>query len=148
MVEILSAARTTTGAATVSPWLGVWEWIARPVHYRMVRRLRLAAEARAVVPLQELLSPEVAVVVESTEPDAVGPRVITGRGAAATALVHGMSARPGRRIVERSVNGQAGLLVSDDGRPAALMSIDVTGRLVSVVWIRLHPEVMRRWNRV
>jgi hypothetical protein len=28
------------------------------------------------------------------------------------------------------------------------MSIDVTGRLVGVVWIRLHPEVMRRWNRV
>jgi|GEM_PF-1057506 len=150
MAEILGTAHAmrTTAAATASPWQRGWEWLTRPVHYRRVRRLRLAAEARDVAQLQTLLSPDVAVVVESREPGAVAPRVIAGRGAGATALVHGMSARRGRRVVGRSVNGQAGLLVSDAGVPSALMSIDFTGALVSVVWIRVCPEVMRRWNRV
>ncbi|AYF99521.1 hypothetical protein D7I47_08980 [Protaetiibacter intestinalis] len=114
----------------------------------MVRRLRLAAESRDVGRLQELLAPNVAVVIESAEAGAVAPRVVMGRGGAASALVHGLGSHRGRRVVARSVNGQAGLLLSDDGRPSALVCVDFVGRLISVVWVRLHPELLRHGNRV
>ena len=146
--EIDEAAPVADAAVSAPPWVGVWEWLARPVHYRRVHQLGLVAESRDIRQVQELLAPDVSVVIESSQPGDPGPRVVTGRGAAASVLVHGMGARAGRRIVGRSVNGQAGLLISDDGRPSALMSIDYAGGLVSVVWVRLHPEVMRHWNRV
>lgn len=129
-------------------WALIWEWIARPLHYKAVRELRVAAESGDVKRLEELLDPAVAVVVESQEPGSSGARVTVGAANAITLLVLGMGRRAGLSIVERSVNGQAGLLLSRDGEPAALINVDFTGRLISAVWVRLHPQMQRFWNRV
>ncbi|UOE44281.1 hypothetical protein [Agromyces larvae] len=131
-----------------TPWAAAWEWAARPMRYRAVRAFRVAAEAGDVGRLEAALDPDVRVVVESREPGRSRARVVQGTRDAITVLVHGMAARADRRIVERSVNGQAGLLVTQAGEATALISVDFTGALVSVVWIRVHPDVLRHWNRV
>ncbi len=138
---------TTRATDAATPWARVWEWIARPLHYRAVRELRVAAETGDERRLEELLDPHVAVVVESRDPGGSGARVAEGVGNAIPLLVHGMGARADRSIEERSVNGQAGLLLRRNGEADALVSVDFTGSRVSVVWVRLHPEVLRHGNR-
>lgn len=141
-------AMTLEARTAPSRWAAAWEWVARPMHYRAVREFKNAAETGDVQALRAMLDPAVAVVVESQEWGQTGARVTEGADDAIALLVHGMGRRAGRSIVERSVNGQAGLLLSDGGEAHALMNVDFAGRLISVVWIRLHPEMQRFWNRV
>jgi RNA polymerase sigma-70 factor (ECF subfamily) len=118
------------------------------MHFRAVRELWRAAESGDEQRLSEILDPKVAIVVESQDVRASGARVTYGVKDATTLLVHGMGARAGLAITPRSVNGQAGLLLTRDGEAAALVTVDFNGPMVSVVWIRLHPEVLRHGNRV
>ena len=48
----------------------------------------------------------------------------------------------------RAVNAQAGLMLSRGGETIAAMTLDFTRGLISTVWIRLRPEVLRHWNTV
>jgi len=138
----------TARTIEATPWALAWEWIARPSHYRAVREFRLAAESGDRDRLGALLDPGVAVVVDPGGPAHEGARVVEGLQDAITLLVHGLRSRGGLSVVERSVNGQAGLLVTRQGEPSALINVDFTGRRVSVVWVRLHPDLVRRGNRV
>jgi hypothetical protein len=49
---------------------------------------------------------------------------------------------------ERSVNGQAGIVVSSGERASAILTLDFTGRLVSLIWVRLDPHLLKHWNVV
>jgi hypothetical protein len=124
------------------------DWLARPNRNRAVRRFREVAESGDVTALIALLDPTASVVVDSGDPDRPTIRVVTGASDAAALLVHGMKRRPGLLITERPVNSQPGLILSRDAHDIAAMTIDFTGALVDLVWIRLHPEQLRRGNRV
>jgi hypothetical protein len=130
------------------PWAAAWEWLVRPNHYRAVHALRIAAERGDAPRLASLLDPAVAVVVDSGDTEHPTIRVINGVHDAIALLLHGMSPRPGRGITERSVNGQAGLILNSDNTAEAAVTLDFTGRLVSVMWIRLQPRIQRHWNAV
>jgi hypothetical protein len=125
-----------------------WEWLARPHHGRAVRRFRAAAEAGDLDRLGELLHPTASVVVDSGDSEHPTIRVVNGAIDAATLLVHGMKRRPGLAIAERSINSQAGLLMTRGAEAIAAMTIDFTGSRIGLVWIRLHPAQLRHWNRV
>jgi hypothetical protein len=129
-------------------WTAAWEWLARPNHVRAVRQFREAAESGDIDGLAALLDPEVSVVVDSGDTEHPTIRVVTGALDSATLLVHGMKRRPGLVIAERSVNSQAGLMLTRSGEAVAAMTVDFTGSRVSLVWIRLHPAQLRHWNRV
>ncbi|KQP01895.1 hypothetical protein [Leifsonia sp. Leaf264] len=135
-------------AGTSRAWPTMWEWLARPMHYRAVRRFRLAAEHADAADLAALLDPGITVVVDSGETTPPTIRVVRGTDDAVALLRHGMRSRDGLVIVERSVNGQAGLVLSRDGTATAAMTVDFAGELISMVWIRLHPETQRHWNTV
>jgi hypothetical protein len=129
-------------------WERAWEWLSRPAHYRSVNQLRVAIENRDVASLGGLLDPDVAVVVDSGDPAGAGRRVVLGTDDASALLVHGMGAHNGLTIDVRSVNGQAGIVLTDRGRPAAAIAVDFTAQCITVVWIRLNPHLLRHWNRV
>jgi hypothetical protein len=59
-----------------------------------------------------------------------------------------MGAQPGLAVTERAINGQAGLTLSRGGEVTAAINVDFSGRLISMVWIQLQPELVRRWNTV
>ncbi|KQX07683.1 hypothetical protein ASC59_08100 [Leifsonia sp. Root1293] len=108
----------------------------------------MAAEHASAADLAALLDPGVTVVVDSGETTPPTIRVVRGTHDAVPLLRHGMGSQEGLVIVERSVNGQAGLMLSRDGNATAAVSVDFAGELVSMVWIRLHPETQRHWNTV
>ncbi|HEU4797664.1 MAG TPA: hypothetical protein VFT63_01980, partial [bacterium] len=120
----------------------------RPTHYRAVRDFRIAAESGDAERLASLLDPGVAVVVDSGETQPPTIRAVGGICDAIALLLHGMAAQPGLALAERSINGQAGLTLSRGDEVTAAMNVDFTGRLISMVWIRLRPEMVRHWNKV
>ncbi|MCI0157077.1 hypothetical protein KNO15_10255 [Leifsonia shinshuensis] len=125
-----------------------WEWLAMPLHYRAVHRLHVAAETGDRARLSALLAPTVSVVVDSGTGVASGVRVIQGVADATVVLEHGFKRMDGVLVDERSVNNQAGLIISRAGAPIASVAVDFTGRLVSTVWVRLDPAGRRHWNTV
>ncbi|MFB2600178.1 hypothetical protein ACEXQE_20505 [Herbiconiux sp. P17] len=123
-------------------WQSVWEWVARPSHFKAVHTFRVAAQSGDDAQLGALLDPEVAVVVEAGEEAHPTIKVVKGAYEAVALLRHGMAARPGLVVAERTVGSQAGLVLSRAGETTAAMTIDFTGRLISVVWIKLQPAPM------
>jgi hypothetical protein len=135
-------------AAIATSWTAVWDWVARPMHYRAVHAFRIAAQSGDGAKLASLLDERSAVVVEAGDARHPAIRVVRGAYEAIALLMHGMSGKPGLVISERSVNGQAGLMLSRGGRAIATITIDFTGRIVSTVWIQLNPYELRHWNHV
>jgi len=125
----------------------MWLRLARPAHFSLVHNLRLAVESGDGVRIASSLHPKVSVVVDSGESGAQAPRLVQGTHEAVALLKHGI-AQPGHDFVEYSVNGQAGLLVRRGGETAAAITVDFQGHLAKVVWIRLHPAVLRYGTRV
>jgi RNA polymerase sigma-70 factor (ECF subfamily) len=126
----------------------LWEWLARPTHYRAVRKFRMAAQRGDVGGLASMLAPEVAVVVDAGVGEDRPIRVVSGAYDAVALLSLGLAEQSGTVAVERSVNGQAGIVVSRNEQASAAITVDFTGHLISVVWIRLHPEMLRHWMTV
>ncbi len=120
----------------------------RPLHHRAVHEFRDAAENGDADRLTSLLDPEVAVVVDRGDRQHPAIRVVRGAYEAVALLMHGMAPKPGVVIEERAVNAQAGLMLNRGNRTIAAMTVDFTGGLISVVWIRLHPEQLRHWVEV
>lgn len=124
----------------------LWEWIARPTHYLAVRRFRTIAQEQDLPALVATLHPDVAVAVTSTRRG--HERTVVARGArdAAPVLLHGFRGGAGVAVAERSVDGQAGLVMRSGDEVTAMVTVDFTGRLVSLVWVRLHPDHLQRGN--
>ena len=135
-------------AAIVAFWTAVWDWVARPMHYRAVHKFRVAAQSGHGAELASLLDEKSAVVVDAGAERHTAIRVVRGAYEAIALLLHGMSGKPGLVISERSVNGQAGLMLFRGGEAIATITVDFTGRIISTVWIRLNPHELRHWNHV
>ena len=137
------------GLARVVPRFGwtLWEWVVCPWHYRGVSHFHSAARAGDLERLRSLLAPTVAVVVAAGD-DTASLRVIHGSDDAAVLLAHGFAPKGDVVVEERSVNNQAGLMMTRSGSPIATIAVDFTGRLISLVWVRLEPAALRHWNTV
>jgi len=131
-----------------SAWGRAWEWLVRPLHYGAVRRLRLAAQQGDGPLLASMLARDVALVVQSTRGETERVMVVRGPRDVVAALQHGMTAPRNAVAEERSVNGQAGIVITSGERASAVLTVDFTGRLVSMIWVRLHPDLLKHWNRV
>jgi hypothetical protein len=59
----------------------------------------------------------------------------------------GIAARtPGLTILERTVNGQPGLVAEQDGVIVTVLAFDVTGGLITHIWAIRNPEKLRPWT--
>jgi RNA polymerase sigma-70 factor (ECF subfamily) len=124
----------------------LWEWVARPTHYPAVRKLRIIAHEQDQPALIAMLHPDVAVAVTSTRGGVEKTVVARGARDAAPVLLHGFNGGPGVVVAERAVDGQAGLVMTNGDEVTAMITVDFTGRLVSLVWVRLHPDHLRHGN--
>lgn len=121
-------------------------WRARPAHHRIVHELRRACERADTARLTSLLQRDIAVVVDAGDDSHPTIRMVRGMSDAVPLLLHGMGPGAHIDIEERTVNGQAGLLLHRGDVTIAVVGIDVTSRLISAVWILLNPEPLRRGN--
>jgi hypothetical protein len=113
-----------------------------------VRLLHAAAEARDGEQLRALLAPTVSVVIDSGSGEASGVRVFQGVEDAQVVLEHGFARSADVLVKEASVNSQAGLIISRAGTTTACVAVDFTGRLITMIWVRLEPAARRHWNTI
>lgn len=113
----------------------------------VVRAFRQAWEAKDIDALIGLLDPDAVAIADG------GGRAITfldpieGREQIASAWVE-LVERAGSdtTILERSVNGQPGLVAEQDGRIVTVFAFDVVDDRIRHIWAMRNPEKLRRWT--
>jgi hypothetical protein len=53
---------------------------------------------------------------------------------------------PDLRLLERTVNGQPGLVGQQDGATVVVMAFDVAGDRIKHIWAVRNPEKLRPWT--
>ena len=110
----------------------------------IVRAFRQAWEAKDIDALISLLDPGATVVADGG--GLAGAQPIEGREQIARACVDLTDRAPGLTILERTVNGQPGLITQRDGVTAAVLAFDVAGDRIKHIWTVLNPQKLRPWS--
>ena len=110
----------------------------------IVRAFKQAWEARDIDALISLLDPGATVVADGG--GLAGAQPIEGREQIARACVDLTDRAPGLTILERTVNGQPGLITQRDGVTAAVLAFDVAGDRIRHIWAVLNPQKLRPWT--
>jgi RNA polymerase sigma-70 factor (ECF subfamily) len=110
----------------------------------IVRAFKQAWEAKDIDALISLLDPDATVVADGG--GLAGAQPIEGREQIARACVDLTDRAPGLTILERTVNGQPGLITQQDGVTAAVLAFDVARDRIKHIWAVLNPEKLRPWT--
>ena len=109
---------------------------------RVVRAFRLAWEANDIGALIGLLDPSATL----TGDGGVLLRPIEGGEQVARFLADIARARPGNvGLLERTVNGQPGLVAQQDGVTVVVYAFEIGGSLITRIWAVLNPGKLRPW---
>jgi len=73
-------------------------------------------------------------------------RPVRGREQIARGCVDLVNRAPGLKILERTVNGQPGLVTQQDGATAAVLAFDLAGGRITNIWVVFNPEKLRPWT--
>ncbi|WP_436531030.1 RNA polymerase sigma factor SigJ [Actinoplanes sp. HUAS TT8] len=113
---------------------------------RVVRDFKLAWESRDIEALVGLLDPDATVVADGGGlVSALLHPVEGGRQVARFAV--GLAERaPGLRLLERTVNGQPGLVTQHEGVTSGVIAFAITGGRVVRMWAVRNPEKLRPWH--
>jgi RNA polymerase sigma factor (sigma-70 family) len=112
----------------------------------IVRAFKQAWEAGDVGALIGLLDPGANLTGDGGGLVPASPQPIEGGGQVARYLADLARAAPGNvRLLERTVNGQPGLVAQQDGRTVAVYAFEVADGLITHVWAVLNPGKLRPW---
>jgi RNA polymerase sigma-70 factor (ECF subfamily) len=112
----------------------------------LVRRFKQAWEAKDVEALVGLLDPGATLVADGGGLVSAALHPIEGRDRIARYAVDLAARAPRMALLERTVNGQAGLVVQQDGDTAAVIAFDVAGDRITRIWAVRNPEKLRPWT--
>jgi len=112
----------------------------------LVRAFKQAWEAKDIDALVGLLDPGATVVADGGGLAGAGAQRIGGREQIARACVDLANRTPGLAVMERTVNGQPGLITQQDGATAAVLAFEVAGGRITHIWAVLNPEKLRPWT--
>ena len=121
---------------------------ATPIAQRagVVRDFKAAWEAKDIEALIGLLDPDATTIADSGGLVRAELRPITGSEQIARALVNVAGMAPNLTILERTVNGQPGLIMQQDGVTVTVMAFDVAGAKIKHIWAVRNPEKLRPWT--
>jgi RNA polymerase sigma-70 factor (ECF subfamily) len=111
----------------------------------IVRDFKRAWEARDIDALVGLLDPDATVVADSGGLVPTVLRPIQGREQVARYALYMASRVPDLTLVERTVNGQPGLVAEQHGLTVAVMALDVAGDRIRHIWTVRNPDKLRPW---
>jgi RNA polymerase sigma-70 factor, ECF subfamily len=111
----------------------------------VVRRFRQAWEAKDIGALVGLLDPNATVIGDGGGIVAAAPHPIEGAERIAHYVVDLFRQAPTAVMLERTVNGQPGLVVQLDGVNMVVLAIDVAGDRITHLWGMRNPEKLRHW---
>ncbi|MEV4170474.1 RNA polymerase sigma factor SigJ [Nonomuraea sp. NPDC049709] len=112
----------------------------------IVRDFKLAWEAKDIDALIGLLDPGVTATADGG--GLVSARLLPVHGGDLVAHAFADIARvaPDLAILERSVNGQPGLVAQQDGVTVAVFAFEVAGDRIKHIWAVRNPEKLRPWT--
>jgi len=112
----------------------------------LVRDFKKAWEARDISALVGLLDPSATLVADGggLVPAALSP--LTGGAAIARRTIELAGLAPGLTLIERSVNGQPGLIAQQDGVTVTVLAFDVAHGRITKIWAVRNPEKLRPWT--
>jgi len=112
----------------------------------MVRAFKHAWEAKDIGALVGLLDPDATVIADGggLVPAALHP--IEGGEQIARYLAELADRAPSLTILERTVNGQPGLVAQQDGVTVTVFAFDVTRDRITRIWAVRNPDKLRPWT--
>jgi RNA polymerase sigma-70 factor (ECF subfamily) len=112
----------------------------------IVRDFKVAWEAKDIHALIDILDPDVTAVADSGGLVDAQLRPVEGSKHVAHVLVEVAGRVRDMTILERTVNGQPGLVVEQDGVTVTVMAFEVTGERITHIWAVRNPEKLRPWR--
>ena len=112
----------------------------------IVRHFKQAWEAQDINALLGLLDPDATVIADGGGLAAAALHPIEGAGQIAHYLTDLMARAAGNlTMLERTVNGQPGLVAQQDGITVTVFAFDVADDRIAHVWAVRNPEKLRAW---
>jgi len=115
-------------------------------HADIVRSFKGAWEAKDIDALIGLLDPNATAIADGGGLVSAELRPIDGGERIARFLVDLAERASGVTIVERTVNGQLGLVAQQDGITVTVMAFEVAGDRIRRIWAVRNPEKLRLWT--
>ncbi len=112
----------------------------------MVRDFKQAWHAGDINALIGLLDPDATAIGDGGGLVGAAPHPVRGAERIARFLVERVGTQPGVAILERTVNGQPGLVVQLAGVTSAVLAFDIAGDRIRHIWSVLNPHKLRAWT--
>ncbi|TDD14099.1 sigma-70 family RNA polymerase sigma factor [Nonomuraea diastatica] len=112
----------------------------------IVREFKQAWEAKDIDALVGLLDPDATGTADGGGLVSAMLRPMEGGERIARAFVTVAGLAPGLAILERTVNGQPGLVLQQDGVTVVVLAFDVAGDRIKRIWSVLNPDKLRPWT--
>jgi RNA polymerase sigma-70 factor (ECF subfamily) len=112
----------------------------------IVRAFKTAWEARDIDALIGLLDPDATAIADTGGLVSALPGPIEGSEQLARACLEVAGMAPDLTILERTVNGQPGLVAQQDGVTVTVFAFEVVGDRIKHIWAIRNPEKLRPWT--
>jgi RNA polymerase sigma-70 factor, ECF subfamily len=112
----------------------------------IVRDFKQAWEAKDIDALIGLLDPDATAIGDGGGLVSAELRPIEGGEQVARYYIDLAGRKPNLTILERTVNGQPGLVAQQDGDTLTVMAFDVAGDRIKHIWAVRNPEKLRPWT--
>jgi RNA polymerase sigma factor (sigma-70 family) len=112
----------------------------------IVRNFKQAWEAKDIDALIGLLDPDVTTIADGGGLASAELRPIEGSEQVARVFIDIAGRAPNLTLLERTVNGQAGLVAQQEGVTVAVLAFDVAGERIKHIWAVRNPEKLRLWT--
>lgn len=111
----------------------------------IVRNFKQAWEAKDIGALIGLLDPDATVIADGGGRVAAGLLPVEGGEQIARLVVEFANLAPDMTILERTVNGQPGLVAQLAGTTVTVFAFDVAGDRIKHIWAVRNPDKLRPW---
>ncbi|PPJ15234.1 RNA polymerase subunit sigma-24 [Nocardia nova] len=112
----------------------------------VVRDFKRAWETKDIEALIEILDPRAVATADSGGRVVAFRHPITGGEQIARAWIEIASRAAGVTLLERTVNGQPGLVAQIDGAIATVYAFDIADGRITRIWAIRNPEKLRQWT--
>ncbi|WP_409239909.1 RNA polymerase sigma factor SigJ [Streptomyces sp. PA5.6] len=129
----ITAARSTPAAATTH-------------RADLVRDFKQAWAAKDIEALIGLLDPDATTIADGGGLVSAQLQPVTGGAAIAHVFADVAGRAPDLTILERTVNGQPGLVAQQDGVTVSVLAFDFEGERIKHIWAVRNPEKLRPWT--